>query len=157
MFSQTAEYALRAIVSLADADESQTNRAIAKRTRVPGGYLSKVLQSLVRAGLVVSRRGPDGGFVIARRPEELSVLQVINAVDPIGRIETCPLGLEGHGTHLCPLHRKLDDAIAEIERTLGACTIADLLATPTQSHPLCDGIQVERPTVEGGHSPYRSQ
>lgn len=139
MFSQTVEYALRSIVFLADhSDQPQTNQQIAGRTQVPPGYLSKVLQALGRAELVRSRRGPDGGFVLARSAEDISVLDVVNAVDPIKRIKTCPLSLEGHGTRLCPLHRKMDDAIAEIERAFAGSTIADLLRVPSRSRPLCD-------------------
>lgn len=137
-FSQTAEYALRAVVWLADhLDTPQTTRQIADATRVPAGYLAKVLQAMGRAGLVRAQRGLGGGFTLARLPDELSVLDVINAVDPIQRIHTCPLKLEAHGTNLCPLHRKLDDAIALIEDAFSSSTIADLIQTPGQNNPLC--------------------
>jgi Rrf2 family protein len=139
MISQTSEYALRAIVWLADHDdEPQTTQGIATSTRVPAGYLSKVLQALGRAQLVQSQRGLHGGFTLARGADEITVLNVINAVDPIRRIESCPLKLESHGTHLCPLHRRIDDAIASIEQAFGDTTIAELLAEPNTSRPLCD-------------------
>ena len=106
MISQTAEYALRAIVFLADnPSEAQTAEAIAKGTKVPVGYLAKIMQGLARSGLVTSQRGLYGGFTLVLTPKELSVYDVIQAVDPIVRIAHCPLGLEGHGTNLCPLHR----------------------------------------------------
>jgi Rrf2 family protein len=60
---------------------------------VPAGYLSKVLQSLGRAQLVNSQRGLHGGFTLARAPSELTVWEVIQAVDPLQRIRSCPLGL----------------------------------------------------------------
>src|SRR4051794_10239395 len=105
MFSQTVEYALRAVVHLASkAPESQTTEEIAKSTRVPPFYLSKVLQSLVHGGVVKSQRGIGGGMSLARKPSELTILEVVNAVDPIRRIATCPLGLATHGVRLCPLH-----------------------------------------------------
>lgn len=139
LFTQTIEYALRAVVWLADhPDRSQTTQQIAAATRVPAGYLSKVLQNLGRGGLVRAQRGLHGGFMLTRSPEELTVLDVINVVDPIERIRECPLGLESHGTNLCPLHRKLDDALAAIEEAFGKSTIADLLETPSKSRPLCD-------------------
>ncbi|NUQ01687.1 MAG: Rrf2 family transcriptional regulator, partial [Armatimonadetes bacterium] len=94
MISQTAEYALRAIVCLAAQPEGRlTTPQIAGATRVPAGYLSKVLQLLGRAGLVRSQRGLGGGFVLARPAELISVLDVVNAVDPIQRITGCPLEL----------------------------------------------------------------
>ena len=138
MFSQTVEYALRAVVFLATKDTPSTNTQIAETTKVPSHYLSKVLQSLGRSRIVHSQRGVHGGFTLEKDPAELSILDVINAVDPIRRIETCPLGLKQHGTTLCPLHKQIDQAIETIEATLSNQSIADLLATASPSQPLCE-------------------
>jgi Rrf2 family protein len=139
MISQTAEYALRAIVYLAmNPGNAFTTQQISLTTKVPAAYLSKVLQSLVRAQLVQSQRGLGGGFLLTKAPEEINILEVLNAVDPIQRIRTCPLGLKVHGTTLCALHKKLDDATAIIEKTFSDTTIAEILARPTASTPLCE-------------------
>ncbi len=138
MISQTAEYALRAIVFLAGQDEPQTTQQVAEMTRVPAGYLSKVLQSLARAGLVHSQRGLHGGFTLAKPPKRLSVWEVVESVDPIQRIRSCPLGLKSHGVNLCPLHRRLDDAMAGVEKAFRSSTVAELLADPNPSKPLCE-------------------
>ena len=139
MFSQTVEYALRAAVYLAgEAPEPRTTDQIAEATRVPKAYLSKVLQGLVRGGVVHSRRGTGGGMTLVKPPTELTILEVVNAVEPIGRIATCPLGLRSHGVNLCPLHRRLDDALASIEDAFRGTTLAEVLAEPTTSVPLCD-------------------
>lgn len=138
MISQTAEYALRAIAHLAShPNEAVTTQEIAEVTHVPVAYLSKVLQALVRAGLIRSQRGLHGGITLLRAPEQLSVYDVIQAVDPLQRITTCPLGLAAHGTHLCPMHRRLDDACLQVEQAFRQSTIADLLNEPTTSKPLC--------------------
>lgn len=140
MISQTAEYALRAIVYLADHDDApQTTQQIAEVTRVPAGYLAKVMQGLSRSGLVRAQRGLHGGFTLAVPPNELTVLDVVQAVDPLRRIEHCPLGIVSHQA-LCPLHRRLDSAVALVEKMLGASTIAELLAEPKRGKgpkPLC--------------------
>lgn len=137
MISQTAEYALRAIVYLAmNSGNAFTTQQIAQTTKVPAAYLSKILQSLVRAQLVRSQRGLGGGFVLTKLPEEINILEVLDAVDPIQRIRTCPLGLKAHGTVLCALHKRLDDATAIIEKTFADTTIAEILARPTASTPL---------------------
>src|SRR5271165_101255 len=108
MLSQTAEYALRAMVALATrSGEARTAQEIARASRVPLDYLSKVLNSLVRAGIVSGQRGRGGGFQIVRPVSEITVLEVVTAVDPLRRIRSCPLGLQAHGENLCPLHRKL--------------------------------------------------
>ncbi len=128
MITQTAEYALRAVAHLAQRPEApQTTRDIARSTRVPVGYLAKVLQTLVRAQLVRSRRGVRGGFVLEQPVERLTLLDVINAVDPIQRIRKCPLGLAEHGRNLCPLHRRLDNAMKDIEETLAGTCISQIL------------------------------
>jgi Rrf2 family protein len=143
MISQTAEYALRAMVFLCDHEgESHTADKISAHTKVPVGYLSKIMQQLVRAGLVSSRRGPYGGFTTALPADELNVLNVIDAVDPLKRLDGCPLHLKSHGNRLCPLHRLLDNAIAYIQRTFDKVTMADLLKQNMTdeggSHPLCE-------------------
>ena len=141
MISQTVEYALRAVVYLADQGEApRTTQQIAAATRVPAAYLSKVLQGLSRGKLVHSQRGLHGGFTLARPTDELTVLDVIEAVDPIRRIRSCPLGIKGH-INLCPLHRRLDQAMALVENALKKSTIAELLVEPERSRgipiPLC--------------------
>ena len=138
MFSQTVEYALRAVVHLAsEAPAPRTTDQIAAATRVPRAYLSKVLQGLVRGGVVHSHRGLGGGMSLVKSPEDLTILEVVNGVEPIQRIRTCPLGLAAHGVRLCPLHRRLDDALAIVEKAFAATTLAEVLAEPSRSVPLC--------------------
>src|SRR5262245_48007280 len=129
MLSQTSEYALRAAVWLAqNHGSSQTTQQIASATKVPPGYLSKVLQVLGRAGLVRASRGKGGGFELSKPPASLRVLEIVRVVDPIQRIRTCPLGLESHSRHLCPLHSRIDQALASIEASFASTSLADLLA-----------------------------
>ena len=81
MFSQTVEYALRAVAFLAgQAPAARTTDQIAAATRVPKPYLSKVLQQLVREGVVRSQRGVGGGMSLVKAPAELTILEVVNAV-----------------------------------------------------------------------------
>jgi Rrf2 family protein len=139
LISQTAEYALRAIVCLAgNSGKSLTSQEIAEMAHVPAGYMSKVLQALGRAGLVLSQRGLNGGFSLTRPSADMTVLDVVNAVDPIKRIHTCPLGLKQHGEKLCPLHRQLDEAAAQIETSFRETNIADLLVSDSGITPLCE-------------------
>lgn len=139
MISPTTEYALRAMVAIAQhGREAVVTPAIAKTTQVPPGYLPKVLQTLSKAGLVTSKRGKGGGFTLARCPEEITVLDIVNAVGPIKRIDRCPLGLKKHGVNLCPLHKRLDEAMELVEKAYAATTIAELLEQPSQSTSLCN-------------------
>ncbi len=138
MLSQTVEYALRAVVYLAsEPSEGRTTDQIAHATRVPRAYLSKVLQSLGRAGIVQSQRGLGGGMTLTRPPEELTILEVVNGVEPIQRIRTCPLEIAAHGVRLCPLHKRLDTALAMVEDAFASSTLAEIIAEPSRSKPLC--------------------
>jgi len=150
MLSQTTEYALRIVVQLASQGaEPVTIPELARTTKIPSGYLAKVLRQLSRAGLVHSQRGPNGGSVLLRPPEELTVLDVVQAVDPLKRIEVCPLGLRGHGANLCPLHRRLDQAVATVETAFRNSSVADLLGDPRGSRPLCEDPHLRRPPPGG--------
>ncbi len=141
MFSQTVEYALRAVVYLAnEAPAGRTTDQIAMATRVPKPYLSKVLQGLARHQIVHTQRGVGGGITLCKMPAELTILEVVNAVEPIERIHTCPLGLVSHGKVLCPLHRRMDDALAHVEAAFQSTTLAEILAEPTRSTPLCEAL-----------------
>ena len=151
MLSQTSEYALRAVVWLADSPASKPVgvQPIATGTQVPASYLPKVLQELTRAGLVGSRRGVGGGYFLTRPAAEITVLEVINAVDPIRRIEGCPLGLASHQERLCAMHARMDHAIALVEEALRESTLADLVAAPDRPKPMKeDGPEPLLPIVD---------
>jgi Rrf2 family transcriptional regulator, nitric oxide-sensitive transcriptional repressor len=139
MFSQTAEYALRIMVYLATLDDQPATIAeIALVTQTPQGYLAKILRTLSLAGLVKSQRGLHGGSILARPAAKITIYDVIQSVDPIHRIESCPLGFKSHGVNLCPLHKRLDQAIASVEIAFKDSTLAELATQPSGSKPLCD-------------------
>lgn len=137
MFSQTTEYSLRVMVLLATLKGTPaTTRQIAAATRVPEGYLSKILQTLSRAGLVKSQRGLHGGSVLARNASDLTIYDVVAATGPLPRISSCPLNLPSHGKTLCALHRRLDDAMAIVEDILKAETLAEMVGEASTTHSL---------------------
>lgn len=143
LFSQTAEYALRATVWLASHRAGpHTAEAIAEGVDVSPGYLGKVFQSLVRAGIVRAQRGRRGGFELTKPAEDVTLFAVINAVEPIQRIHRCPLGLTHPRGHLCPLHKQLDEAIATVEKALGSVTLKNV--TPKNGLVICDQRQGEQ-------------
>ncbi|MCC7391669.1 Rrf2 family transcriptional regulator, partial [Candidatus Sumerlaeota bacterium] len=98
MISTTGEYALRAAVFLAQHHpDPQTTAQIAAATKVPSGYLSKILQAMVRREVIHSQRGLHGGFTLVQDPKDTAVLNILAAVDAEPqRIRKCPLGLRGH-------------------------------------------------------------
>jgi len=141
MLSKTAEYALRTVACLAgDAGHAESADVLCEQTKVPRRYLHKVLQDLVKAELVRSRSGPGGGYSLSRLPDEITILDVVNAVAPLERIRHCPLGLPSH-TSLCPLHQELDKAYAATEEAFSRVTIGQVLRSESRIIPLCDVSQ----------------
>lgn len=138
MISKTAEYALRAVACLAShPGASLSADRLAEVTKVPRRYLTRVLQDLAAAGLLRSRPGPGGGYELCKPSDQLSILDVVNTVDPIERITKCPLGLKGH-TRLCPLHTELDNAYAATEAAFAKVSISELINSANPIIPLCD-------------------
>ena len=143
--SQTAEYALRAAIWLGQhPGDPQTTQQIATGCQMPASYLAKVLQPLARSGIVSSQRGLGGGYVLEHNVDELTLLQIVNAVEPVQRIRSCPLKLSSHGARLCALHQALDDTMATVERTLGGQTVGQLLARTNPNRPLCENRSDDR-------------
>jgi Rrf2 family nitric oxide-sensitive transcriptional repressor len=138
MLSKTAEYALRAVACLgAQVGQPASADSLADKTKVPRRYLHRVLQDLVGANLVRSRSGPGGGYELNCETDQVTILDIVNAVSPIERIRNCPLGLKSH-KKLCPLHTELDRAYANTEKAFAGVTIRQLLESANPIVPLCE-------------------
>jgi DNA-binding IscR family transcriptional regulator len=83
-----------------------------------------------------------GGFVLNHSLDDLTIRDVVNAVDPLRRIKRCPLGIAAHSRRLCPLHRRLDQGIALLDSFFGETTLRELLAEPDTRAPLCEAATV---------------
>lgn len=128
MLSCSAEYALLAIARLAAAGPApQSAKRLADATRVPLPYLGKIMVKLGRAGIVRAHRGPNGGYVLARPSDSVTILDVLRAADALPAIANCPLtsGCDGHGDW--PVHRRLHEVLVAMESTFAAMTIAALV------------------------------
>ena len=137
MLSLTAEYALRIMIFLTERkDGFATSEQIATATKVPAGYTVKVLQQLGRAGYVSGQRGRKGGFYLACNPKEVNLLQIVDVIDPLNRIEVCPLGRADHKNCLCPLHSQLDKAIEGLQKNLSDMTLQNVI-DGSIGRPLC--------------------
>ena len=106
IFSRPCEYAIRAMTHLANSPEGVARaQEIAAAEDIPLPILSKVLQDLARDGLLKSRRGPGGGFRLARPPEHISLRDVVAAIDGTEDFYRCAAGLAGCTEEApCPLH-----------------------------------------------------
>jgi Rrf2 family iron-sulfur cluster assembly transcriptional regulator len=129
--SKPCEYAIRALSYLARFPPGQATQGkeIAKAEGLPAPVLGKVLQELVRKGLLESRRGPGGGFRLARRPQLITLRDVVAAVDGLDQFLECAVGLERCSDESpCPLHDTWKGLRTQVMKYLEAATLADMAA-----------------------------
>ena len=129
MFSTTAAYAVRAVLQLAQQppDHLMQSHELAQAVDVPHNYLGKILNQLVRGGILKSHRGKRGGFQLAVPPEQLRLLDVAVLFDRV-ELPRCLLGREQcSADDPCPLHDRWKAASLEMENLLREATLADLL------------------------------
>ena len=131
MLSRTAEHALRATILLARHDQGRplSAEAIATALDAPRNYMGKTLGSLASRGIVVSSPGRNGGFRLAVPAAELSVAQIMDAVDPPRRRRLCLLG-SGPCDHEnpCSAHQRWKVVLDLSRSHLEGLTIAHLIA-----------------------------
>lgn len=129
--SSRCEYACRAILELALNGREEvpvTVQAIAEKRNIPGKYLVHILIQLKRAGLVRSIRGAQGGYLLCKSPETITLLDIVEAIEgPI--LEPLPLE-DDAGKDLEGIWK---EAAKEICEVLRACTLRDMIDHATQS------------------------
>jgi Rrf2 family protein len=130
VLSITAQYALRAVVYLAGCgDGSPVNAAdLAEAAEVPPNYMGKILNQLVRAGILRSVRGKKGGFELAVPAEKISLYKVASHFDDLGLEDKCLFGrLECSDQSPCPAHERWGIVAAQILEFFNSTTIADVI------------------------------
>ena len=130
MITREADYAIRAVASLASLEPGQSVSCaqLAEQTDVPYRFLRKIVRKLAGADIVESRRGRAGGLKLSRKPKQLSLLDVICAIDARGtKLNVCfDATLECGREATCRTHQKLKPVQRELERRLAAITFDDL-------------------------------
>lgn len=127
--TRAADYAVRVMIHLAGLPpETRASRAdLAEAAECPEQFLSKVLQSLTHAGLVVSHRGNTGGFELSSAHRNASVLQIIEAVEGPVRLNLCLTGQHAcERQNWCPAHAVWAEAQAAMSGVLQKATITAL-------------------------------
>lgn len=127
--TRDGEYAVRAVLYLSSQPEGKISliSEIAETQEVPKSYLSKIMQHLVRAGLVKSRRGINGGFMLARPAEMITMRQAIEAVEGPIFLNVCLVRKgECHRDDFCPVHLVWKEAQRRLLEVLDGKTMAEL-------------------------------
>ena len=129
MMSKTGTLAIRALMTLADLpDESYAGAMqIAKQLNAPANYLSKLLQSLSRAGILESQKGMGGGFRLIKSPDKITLYEIIEPVEQVSRWGRCIMGKATcSNNHPCALHHKWADISNRYLNLLENTTLFDL-------------------------------
>lgn len=128
--SKRADYAVRAAIALGRAwPERRTIRAVALATGVSEAFTPHVLRSLVRAGMVDARAGRAGGYALAVAPQEVRILNIVEAAE--GPLTTTRCTLRGgacYWENVCPMHRTWSDAIIALRSVLHSATLSEVIA-----------------------------
>lgn len=124
MLSNTCKYALRALIYLGKNVETGSRIGIKKISddlKLSSPFLGKILQNLVKQKLLVSTKGPNGGFALSKKPSEISLWDIVIKVDGEEFFTNCLIRLEPCKTHdpnkpLCPVHAQYDSLREEIAK-----------------------------------------
>ena len=129
IFSKSCEYALQASLFLGKQPKDQfvLLREISEKLNIPHHFLSKVLQTLTRADIVMSYKGANGGFTLARPSRDIHLMEIVRAVDGDKFLEECVLGFPGCNDRTpCPVHPQWKRAKEIILNMLHKKTLAEL-------------------------------
>jgi len=127
-FTKRADYGLMAIhyIAINDGFGAVSAKRIAEEFAIPPELMAKILQRLAKQRLVVSTNGPKGGYVLARRPAEITVGQVIRALEGPINIVSCLEDSECPQMEKCNLRRPVHKIQAAISQVLDTMSLAEL-------------------------------
>lgn len=131
--SNACVYGLRALIYMAAKEETASPyvsiKEISGRLDISFHFLTKTFQTLTEGGMLKSYRGPKGGVAFERPPGEITLLEVVKAIDGEDFFDTCLLGLPGCGERIpCPVHDFWATAREGMRREFANTSLADLAA-----------------------------
>lgn len=147
LYSKGCEYAIRALLDVAShgQDSYVAIRDICRRARLPESSTRKMVQALAQQRLLRSIPGPHGGYQLARPPDQISILDVIEVIDGTGAFKACVLGLPACRDEApCALHPTWEETTRALLPTLGRLTLRDLAATMRVAAASSDAIRRRR-------------
>ena len=135
MLSNTCKYAVRALIYLGKYSEDGTKIGIKKISAdllITTPFLGKILQNLVKQKILVSTKGPNGGFGLARKTSEISLYDIVKVVDGEDFFKNCLIGLQPCSTHEnnekpCPVHSRFSPIRAQLLLFYQETSLAEIL------------------------------
>ena len=128
IFSRECEYALQAVMYIAMREgEMVRSREMARRLRIPYHFLGKILQRLTGKGLLVSSKGPSGGFALSMPTKDITLFHIVDAIDGVTFANRCVLGFpDCSGKQPCAVHEELGTIRESIYNMLVARNVSQL-------------------------------
>jgi Rrf2 family protein len=151
LISRTSQYAIQSLIYIAIQQQETPilSREIAERMNVPSAYLSKIMQTLTKGGLLHSFRGRLGGFSLREAPENINLMRILLITEGPNFSEDCVLGLKICGDETaCPIHNQWKPIKQEIIQMLNTQTL-DILreAVLVGKYRICDIPHALMPTT----------
>lgn len=133
MISNTSKYAIRAVIYLAQNERKNERigiKKIAEDLDIPNPFLGKILQSLSKKKILLSTKGPNGGFSINKKQGEITIMNIVEIIDGLDFFNNCLLGLDCHENkedgYRCPIHEKYDPIKEQMKSFFENQTIGEL-------------------------------
>jgi len=138
IYSKACEYGIRALTHLArQSNQLAVVRDISDAEGIPHYFLGKILQTMAKEGLVLSTKGPGGGFKLAQPAEEISLYDIKGAIDGVDDLHECAVGLEQCNDEMpCPLHDTFSPLRESIKQYLQGTTLAEMAEAVDRKHAI---------------------
>ena len=135
IYSTSTKYAVIALIELANRQDEQPVQVkeISEATNIPRYFLAKLVQTLVKAGILKSTKGRGGGLQFALPCSQVTIADVVKAIDGQRALQNCIFGLQScNGDRGCPMHSMWGPIRAQIISFLENTTVADLVFTGSE-------------------------
>ena len=128
LYSKGCEYAIKALLHMKEQGKNYGARAICRKARIPESFSRKVFQSLVRGDFLEAISGPGGGYRLKNHPKEISILDIVKAVDGEKAYDQCVMGLSKcQNSNPCVLHESWQNTKKKLTSELGTKYLQDLM------------------------------
>jgi len=131
MFSTSCHYGLQAMLYIAFHHTQDNNielKLIAEDQGIPKHFLSKILQQLVRNDLLVSMKGPTGGFSLKSSPDQIRLIEIVDAIDGLGIFTKCGIGFkECNDNRPCPIHDEFKTVRNQVRELFESKSLSELV------------------------------
>lgn len=148
MLTKTSEYAIRSLmyIALHATEERKVGiKEVAKELDLPMHFIGKILQDLVRKGVIASVKGPNGGFYLNHPASKITIMDVVRVIDGVEVFKRCGLGMkECSDKHPCPLHEDFKVYRDGLAKVFSKRTIHELVHEVAEGHAFLTSLAIAR-------------